>query len=98
MYASVSTGQVQPGKMDEFLSIYRESVKPLIEGFPGVKNLYVLTNAEKDKGMTIALYETEADAERTQTSGDFQKAMGMLSSTLVLESVVREGYEVSIQI
>jgi heme-degrading monooxygenase HmoA len=98
MYASVSSGQVQPGKLDEYLSIYRESVKPVIEGFPGIKNLYVLTDAEKGKGMVIVIYETVADAERTQTSGDYQKVIGMLSSTLVLESVVREGYEVSIPI
>jgi heme-degrading monooxygenase HmoA len=98
MYASVSSGQVQPGKLDKYLSIYRESVKPVIEGFPGIKNLYVLTDAEKGKGMVIVIYETVADAERTQASGDYQKVIGMLSSTLVLESVVREGYEVSIQI
>ena len=97
MYASVTSGQVQPGKFEEYLSIYRESVKPVIDGFSGINNLYVLTDAEKGKGMVIVIYETEADAERTQTSGDYQKVIGMLSSTLVLESVVREGYEVSIQ-
>jgi heme-degrading monooxygenase HmoA len=96
MYASVTSAKVQPGKMDEFLKIYQESVKPTVMGFPGIKNLYVLTNAETETGMAVAIYETEADAERSQNSGDYQKVIGMVASTLILESLKREGYEVSI--
>ena len=98
MYASIVTASVQPGKMDEFLTTWMESVKPMVEDFPGFKNIYVLTDAETNKGITIALYETKADAERTQTSGDFREAVEKLSSTLILGSIVREGYEVSIQV
>lgn len=61
-------------------------------------SVYVLTDAETNKAITVALYETKADAERTQTSGDFREAVERLSSTLILESIVREGYEVSIQV
>jgi heme-degrading monooxygenase HmoA len=96
MYASVTTGRCQPGKVNEWVERWRESVKPMVEGFPGVRNVYVLTNPDKDTGMTIALYETEADAERTQTSGDFQEAVAALADLMVLESIVREGYEVNI--
>ena len=98
MYASVTTANVQPGKLDEFVRTWRDSVKPLVESFPGFKNIYVLTNPESNKGITIAFYETKSDAERTQSSGDYQKAVEMLSGTILMNSVVREGYEVSIQI
>lgn len=98
MYASVATGEVQPGKMEEFLSKWRESVKPMVEGFSGLETLYVLSNAETNKVITIALYETKADAERTQTSGDYKEAVSKLASTVVLESLVREAYEVSIKV
>jgi heme-degrading monooxygenase HmoA len=97
MYASVTSGTIQPGKLDEFLTVYRESAIAFIKEFSGIKHFFVLTDAETNKGMSIAIYETEADAERTQTSGDFQKAVGLLASTLVAESITREGYEVSIQ-
>lgn len=41
MYASIVTGSVQPGKMNEFLTTWLESVKPMVEEFPGFKNIYV---------------------------------------------------------
>ena len=97
MYASVSIATVQSGKLDEFLSTWKESVLPLVKSFPGFKNIYVLTNKESNKGIIMAIYETKEDAERTQSSGDYQKAVGMVAGTIVTELVVREGYEVSIQ-
>jgi len=97
MYASVTIGDCQPGKMDEFIATWRDSVKPVVKTYPGFKNIFLLTNTELNKGVTIAFYETKADAERTQSSGDFQKVVEILASTLAMETVVREGYEVSVQ-
>ena len=98
MYASVSTAKVQPGKLEEFISTWRESVLPLVKSFPGFRNIYVLTDTGSNKGIIIAFYETKDDAERTQSSGDYQKAVEKVAGTIIMESVVREGYEVSIQI
>ena len=96
MYASVTSGEVQPGKMDEYLSIYRESVMPVIREVPEVKQLFVLTDAETNKAMTVAIYETKDDAERTRNSGDYQKIIEMIIGAIVPESISRKGYEVSI--
>ena len=98
MYASVSTGQVHPGKAQEFLAKWRDFVKPMVEGFPGFKASYVLTDEESNTVMVIMIYDTKTDAERTQTSGDYQKAVSHLASALVMESVVRKGYEVGIHL
>ena len=97
MYASVTSAKVQPGKLDEFLATYRESVLPIVKDFPGLTHLYVLTDADTNQGMTIALYATTTDAERTQANGDFQKAIGLVASTLVRTSIERKGYEVQAQ-
>lgn len=98
MYASVSSAQLQPGKLDDFLTIYRESVQPLTKDLPGLKRLYVLTDANNNKGMTVAIYETEADAEKTQANGTYQQAIGLLAKTLVIETLERGGYEVNMEI
>ncbi|MCE7981150.1 MAG: hypothetical protein DYG89_08165 [Caldilinea sp. CFX5] len=98
MYASVTSAKVQPGKLDEFLATYRASVLPIVKGFPGLTHLYVLTNANTNEGMSIAFYTTATDAERTQANGDFQKALGMVASTLVIASIERKGYEICIEI
>lgn len=98
MYASVTSAKLQPGKVDEFLATYRESVLPIVKAFPGLTHLYVLTDANTNQGMTIAFYATAADAERTQANGDFQKAIGLVAGTLVLESIERKGYEIGLEI
>ncbi len=97
-YASVSTGQVQPGKLDAYLQLWRDSVAPAAQQLKGFKGAYVLIDREMEKGMTIAIYETKEDAQAVQTSGQFQELLAMLGDTLVRESVVRSGYEVSIHI
>ncbi len=98
MYASVTTGQIQPDKLDEFLAILQESIVSQIKDLPGLKNFSVLTDEKINKFMITATYETEADAERTQTSGDGPKIFGGIISLVVPESATREGYEVSINI
>jgi heme-degrading monooxygenase HmoA len=98
MYASVSTGQVQPGKLDEYLRVWRDAVAPAAQQLKGFKAAYVLIDREAEKGMTIAIYETKEDAQAVQDSGRFQELLAMLGDSLVRESVARSGYEVSIQI
>ena len=63
MYANVTSGEVLPGKMDEFLKIYNESVKPIVEKIAGLENLYVLTDKSNKRGLIIAYYGNKEDAE-----------------------------------
>ncbi len=98
MYAKVTSGQVQPGKMEEFLATYRKVVDLMTEGLPGLKNVYVLTNPESNDVSSIAIYESEVDSDELENRGDYIQAVGMMTSTLVVESIVRAGYEVSFQL
>ena len=98
MYAKVTSGQVQPGKMEEFLATYRKVVDLMTEGLPGLKNVYVLTNPESNDVSSIAIYESEVDADELENRGDYIQAVGMMTSTLVIESIMRAGYEVSFQL
>ena len=98
MYAKVTSGQVQPGKMEEFLATYRKVVELMTEGLPGLKNVYVLTNPESNDVSSIAIYESETDADELENRGDYIQAVGMMTSTLVVESIVRAGFEVSFQL
>ena len=98
MYANVTSGEVLSGKMDEFIKIYDESVKPIVEKIAGIENLYVLTDEPNSKGLIIAVYGHKEDAENANADGHVQAAVGKLASTLVLESIARGIYEVSIKI
>jgi quinol monooxygenase YgiN len=98
MHANVTSGKVLSGKMDEFIKIYDESVKPVVEKIPGLQNLYVLTDAQSNKGLIIAVYKNQEDAQNANQDGHYQAAIGKLASTLVLESITRNSYSVSIRI
>ena len=98
MYASVTTAQIQPGKLDEFLQLWRERIVPATQQLKGLKQAFVLTDQETGKGFTIAIYETRAQAEAVQNSGQFRELLTLLGDTLIRETVVRTGYEVSIQV
>jgi heme-degrading monooxygenase HmoA len=98
MYASVSSAQVQPGKADELIQLWRDSIAPAVKELKGFKGAYVLTDRETNKGITLVLYETKEDAMAVQSSGKFKELVAMLGNTLVPDSVVRGVYEVSIQV
>jgi hypothetical protein len=64
MYARVTIVQVLPGKMDEAIGIFRDSVVPAANLQKGHKGHYLLTDRQNNKGISISLWETEADMTR----------------------------------
>jgi hypothetical protein len=98
MYANVTSGEILSGKMNEFIKIYDESVKPIVEKLTGLENLYVLTDEPNSKGLIVAIYSNKEDAENANADGHVQAAIGKLASTLVIESIARGSYAVSIKI
>ena len=98
MHANVTSGEIKADQVNDFINIYKDAVKPVVEAIPGLKDLYVLTNNDSSKAMVIAIYGSKEEAENAQQDGHFQEAIGKLASTLVIESISRDSYEVSIQI
>jgi len=95
MYARVSMGPTVPGKADEIIGIYRDSVVPACTQQKGFKGLYVLTDRKTGKGLTISLWETEADMTAGENSGFYQQQVAKFKDVLDAKTV-REGYEVSL--
>lgn len=98
MFANVTSGDILPGKIDEFIRIYEDSVKPVVEKLAGLDNLYVLTDEQNSKGLIIAIYSNREDAENANNDGHVQAALGKLAGTLMIESIQRGNYAVSIRI
>jgi quinol monooxygenase YgiN len=98
MYASVTTGQVKPGHMDEYLNAFQTYVTPMVRAFSGLKDLYVLVDRAANEAMTIGIYDSQASADRTQQSGDYQQGLSKIADHLVLSTLQRRGYEVGVSI
>lgn len=96
MHASVATFKVRPGKTEEAVRIYLGSVVPVMREQRGFQGILVLSNPEIDEGYTIALWDTEGDAETYGSSKTYGEQIAKFGSTLA-EPPDRKVYEVSLQ-
>jgi len=96
MYAGVVVVQILPGKMDEAIRIYQDSVVPAAKEQKGYKAHYLLTDRNSNKGISIALWETEADMMATKTSGHYLQQLARFKDVFAAPPV-REDYEVSVE-
>ena len=96
MYARVTIVQTLPGKIDETISIFRDSVVPAAKQQKGYKGVYLLTERKMGKGISITLWEAEADMTAGESSGFYQQQVAKFKD-LFGAPPVREAYEVSVQ-
>ena len=92
-YARIGTGQIQPGRMDEVISLLRESNYPAYAQQQGFKGAIMLTDAVTNMGKSITFWETEADskADDAIVQEQRQKARDAQDNPPVIEH-----YEVSV--
>ena len=98
MHARVTFVQIVPGKLDEAVDRYRDSVLPAAGQQKGFKGLYLLTLTDRSagKGISITLWETEADMLAGENSGYYQQQLAKFKDVFSAPPV-REAYEVSVQ-
>ena len=96
MHARVSIATAQPGKIDDLIKVYRDSVLPAAKKEKGFKGLSLLTDRNTGKGMVISLWDTEADMTAMESSGynreQSAKVIPLLAGTPTIEH-----YEVSVR-
>jgi heme-degrading monooxygenase HmoA len=93
MWASVTIAHGQPGKEDEALRIYQDSVIPAAKQRPGYRSFMALADRATGKVMTISTWATEADLHATETSGLYQEQLAKFAP-LITAAPIREFYEV----
>jgi heme-degrading monooxygenase HmoA len=96
MYARVTTVQIQPGKMEETIRIYRDSVVPAAKQQQGYKGVLMLADPNTGKGVSITLWETEAEMRAGEASSFYQEQLAKFASVFAAPPT-RENYEVSVQ-
>ena len=96
MYARVTIVQIQPDKADEAARIFRDSVVPAARQQSGFKSIMLLTDPNTGKGMSVSVWETEADLKANEASGFYQEQVAKFGR-LITAPPVRETYEVGVQ-
>jgi len=96
MYTRVVAVQVKPGKTDEVISLWRDTVLPVAKQLQGFKGVLLLTNRETNKGLSLTLWETEVDMKAVESSGVYQQMLAKFTP-LFAGPPALEHYEVSLQ-
>ena len=95
MNARVTLVQALPGKLDEAISVYRDSVAPAAKQQQGCNGVYLLTDRETGKGISITLWETEAAMTMGESSGYYQQQLAKFKGIFGAPPM-REAYEVNV--
>jgi hypothetical protein len=81
MYARVITAQVQPGKIDEAVSIYRNTVVPAARRQKGFKGISLLIDRNTGEHLRIVIWGTEAETTGDEAIGLLHEQIGEMAST-----------------
>ena len=98
MYARATLAQLQPGKVDELLQFLHDNVVPAAQAQQGFKGLMLLTDETTNKGIAIALWETEADMEASESPDGYYTTQLARGAHFFAAPPVRETYQVSLQV
>jgi len=80
MYSQVLRVKIQPGKMDEAIAIFKDSVAPAIHGWNGLQIGRMLVDRAGNKIMAVSFWDSEADETSLQSSGAYKKQVAKLAA------------------
>jgi heme-degrading monooxygenase HmoA len=95
MYARVTNIRFPPEMKAEVTSV-AQGLAPILMRQQGFEGLQVLTDPNVGEGIIICFWETEAEAEASETTSSYIGQMSMMSSFLY-ESLAPKTYEVSVK-
>ncbi len=97
MHARVVTVLYQPGKVDEAVQLYRESMLPEARQQRGFQGTMALVDRSTGKAISITLWQTEADAQASGAGSAYLQAQIAKVASLFAAAPVIETYEVVVQ-
>lgn len=96
MHARVTTVQIRLDKLDEAIGIYRDHVIPAAQDQQGFRGAQLLTNRTTGQGLSVTLWDSEADMIAGEASGYFQEQLARFKD-IFNAPPAREQYEVAAQ-
>jgi heme-degrading monooxygenase HmoA len=94
MYARVTTTHILPDNAEEAIRLWRDSVTAAKQQ-KGFKSGYLLVDRKTGKGVSIALWETQADAQATGEGSDYLQEQLANFANLFTAAPLIEHYEVA---
>jgi heme-degrading monooxygenase HmoA len=79
MHARVTTVSIQLDKVAETTRIYNESILPAIKAASGNRGVYLLIDPASGKGMSITLWNSQAEGEAYDSSGTYREQVAKVA-------------------
>jgi len=98
MYARITTTQFSPYRLDEAISIIRESTVPAAQQQQGFKGYLLFVDRSTGKGITITLWEQEEDRECTGPNSDYYRQEIGKVVPLLMDAPNVEDFEIVVQV
>ena len=96
MFARLGIFQFNVDKLDEAVKRYEERVIPAIRSQKGSRGVYLITDRKAGKGISMTLWDSEADSIANVESGKLEERSSWFGDFFTAPPVP-EGYEVSAQ-
>ena len=80
MYSQVLRVNIQPGKMDEAIAIFKDSIAPATHGWSGLQIGRMLVDRAGNKIMAISFWDSQADEASLTSSSSYQEQVGKLAA------------------
>ncbi len=74
MHARVTTTKVKPDRVDEAIGLF-QGLEGLLNQQRGTKGAMLLVDRSSDTGISVTLWETEADMLAVESSGVYKEAL-----------------------
>ncbi len=83
MFARVTHIHAKPDRLAEVTALYRDSVMPVIRLQPGYYSTLLLTDPATGKGLSITVWQSEADLKASESTGFVREQVGKVMPLLV---------------
>ena len=80
MYSQLLSVNIQPGKMDEAIAIFKDSVAPAIHGWSGLQSGRLLVDRAGNKIKAVSFWDSQADEASLQSSGPYKEGVAKFAA------------------
>jgi len=95
MYIRMTFFKLKPEKMKELRELYNKEVIAAHKGHKGIRFVHLLESLEnKDEGFSVTAWDTKADIETYERSGDYERLVAKFKDMYDGEPVLKS-YEVT---
>ena len=95
MYVRMTFFQLKSGKMQNLRELYNKEVVPAHKNHKGIRFVHLLESLDnKDNGISLTAWDTKADLESYERSGDYEKLVAKFRDMYAGEPVLKS-YEVT---